>query len=470
MKLLQLSILPAFLLLGCTDTNSQDTTIVDKNIIKRTVQSDKKIKIRKYFTEYKSKIAFMREPKGLSNDEIDIFILGKSFFRIPWVEAPSATTARDGLGPLFNANTCIHCHPGNGAGVAVNKDGTMTRSLLLRLSHKNPKDKELVKKIGFEPDSTYGAQLSKNGNHDVVAEGEAVVNYEMIDGVYPDGSKYTLRKPSYSVINKGYGEFDEDTVLAPRIGSALVGLGQLELIPEKDILAYQDIDDKDGDGISGKANYSFDPESNTTKLGRFTWKASATTVKHQSAGAAHNDMGLTNPLFPMHNCSKKQKACMEEAKKGRFEFELPAQRLDAIDYYISNLAIPKQRKPEKHLEGAKLFKSLNCTSCHVESYKTVSGLEIKPYSDLLLHDMGKELADGRSEFLASGSEWRTPPMWGIGLYEKVSGEANYLHDGRAKSIAEAILWHGGEAEQSKKDFMALDKNSREKVLHFLNSI
>jgi len=470
MKLLQLSILPAFLLLGCTDTNSQDTTIVDKNIIKRTVQSDKKIKIRKYFTEYKSKMAFMREPKGLSNDEIDIFILGKSFFRIPWVEAPSATTARDGLGPLFNANTCIHCHPGNGAGVAVNKDGTMTRSLLLRLSHKNPKDKELVKKIGFEPDSTYGAQLSKNGNHDVVAEGEAVVNYEMIDGVYPDGSKYTLRKPSYSVINKGYGEFDEDTVLAPRIGSALVGLGQLELIPEKDILAYQDIDDKDGDGISGKANYSFDPESNTTKLGRFTWKASATTVKHQSAGAAHNDMGLTNPLFPMHNCSKKQKACMEEAKKGRFEFELPAQRLDAIDYYISNLAIPKQRKPEKHLEGAKLFKSLNCTSCHVESYKTVSGLEIKPYSDLLLHDMGKELADGRSEFLASGSEWRTPPMWGIGLYEKVSGEANYLHDGRAKSIAEAILWHGGEAEQSKKDFMALDKNSREKVLHFLNSI
>lgn len=463
MKLSYLSILPALLLLGCTDTNSQDTTIVEKNTIKKT-------KIRKYFTEYKNKMAFMREPKGLSNDEIDIFILGKSFFSIPWVEAPSATTARDGLGPLFNANTCIHCHPGNGAGVAVNKDGTMTRSLLLRLSHKNPKDKELVKKIGFEPDSTYGAQLSKNGNHNVVAEGEPIVKYEIIEGQYPDGSKYSLRKPSYSVINKGYGEFDEDTILAPRIGSALIGLGQLGLISEKDILAYQDIDDKNGDGISGKANYVFDPETNSTKLGRFTWKASAGTVKHQSAGAAHNDMGLTNPLFPMHNCTKKQEICLKEAEKGKFEFDLPALRLDAITYYLSNLAIPKQRETEKHFEGAKLFKTLNCTACHVESYKTASGIEIRPYSDLLLHDMGEALADGRSEFLANGSEWRTPPMWGIGLYEKVSGEANYLHDGRARSIEEAILWHGGEAEASKKEFMHLDKNSRQKVLEFLNLI
>ena len=470
MKRLHLSILPALLLLGCTDTKNKNTTTTEHNSIKKATVSEKKTKIRKYFTECKSKMAFMREPKGLSNDEIDIFILGKSFFRIPWVEAPSATTARDGLGPLFNANTCMHCHPGNGAGVAVNKDGSMTRSLLLRLSHKEPKDAALIKKIGFEPDSTYGAQLSKNGNHDVVAEGEPVVKYENIEGEYPDGTAYTLRKPTYSVINKGYGAFDEDTILAPRIGSALIGLGQLELISEKDILAHQDIEDKDGDGISGKANYAFDPETNSTKLGRFTWKASATTVKHQTAGAAHNDMGLTNPLFPMHNCTKKQESCLKEAEKGRFEFELPAQRLDAIDYYLSNLAIPKQRDPEKHTEGAKLFKSLNCTACHVERYKTASGITIKPYSDLLLHDMGEALADGRSEFLASGSEWRTPPMWGIGLYKKVSGEANYLHDGRARNIEEAILWHGGEAEQSKKDFMALGKISRQKVLDFLKSI
>lgn len=470
MKLIHMGLLSALLLSGCSEKNTKNENTTDHNVSTQVEKSAKKTKIRKYFTECNSKMAFMREQKGLNNDEIDQFILGKSFFRIPWVEAPSATTARDGLGPLFNANTCMHCHPGNGAGVAVNKDGTMTRSLLLRLSHKNPKDIKLLKKVGFEPDSTYGAQLSKNGNHNVVAEGEPVVSYEELKGQYPDGTSYTLRKPTYSVINKGYGEFDEDTVLAPRIGSALIGLGQLELISEKDILAYQDIDDKDGDGISGKANYAFDPETNSTKLGRFTWKASATTVKHQSAGAAHNDMGLTNPLFPVHNCTKKQAACMEESEKGRFDFELPAQRLDAIAYYLSNLAIPKQRKTEKHLDGSKLFRSLSCTSCHVASYKTASGIEIKPYSDLLLHDMGDGLADGRSEFLASGSEWRTAPMWGMGLYEKVSGEANYLHDGRARNIEEAILWHGGEAEKSKKAFMALDKSAREKVLDFLKSI
>lgn len=466
MKLLHLSILSALLLSGCTDQNSQNTNTTEINSSKNTTKE----KTRKYFIECKSKMAFMRKPKGLSNDEIDQFILGKSFFRIPWVEAPSATTARDGLGPLFNANTCMHCHPGNGTGVAVNKDGTMTRSLLLRLSRKDSNNTELLKKVGFEPDSTYGAQLSKNGNQKVIAEGEPVVSYEILKGKYPDGITYTLRKPSYSVIHKGYGEFDEDTVLAPRIGSALIGLGQLELISEKDILAYQDIDDKDGNGISGKANYAFDPETNTTKLGRFTWKASATTVKHQSAGAAHNDMGLTTPLFPVHNCTKKQTACIEESKKGRFDLELPAQRLDAIAYYLSNLAIPKQREPEKHLEGAKLFKSIGCISCHVESYKTASGIEIKPYSDLLLHDMGEGLADGRSEFLANGKEWRTAPMWGIGLYDKVSGEANFLHDGRARSIEEAILWHGGEAEKSKNEFMALDKILREKILLFLKSI
>lgn len=464
--LLHLSILTVLILAGCSDKKVQDHTSTKKS----TAEKSTKTKSRKYFTECKSKMAFMRKAKGLSNDEIDQFVLGKSFFRIPWVEAPSATTARDGLGPLFNANTCMHCHPGNGAGIAVNKDGSMSRSLLLRLSHKNPKDTASLKKAGFEPDSTYGAQLSKHGNHYVIAEGTSVVAYEKIEGSYPDGSKYSLRKPSYSVINKGYGEFDEDTILAPRIGSALIGLGQLELISEKDILAFQDIDDKNGDGISGKANYAFDPETNSTKLGRFTWKASATTVKHQSAGAAHNDMGLTNPLFPMHNCTKKQKACMEESQKGKFEFELPAKRLNAIAFYLSNLAIPKQRKAEEHLEGAEIFKTINCTACHVESYTTASSIEIKPYSDLLLHDMGEELADGRSEFLASGSEWRTAPMWGIGLYEKVSGEANYLHDGRARSLEEAILWHGGEAEESKKEFMALDKNSREKVLYFLNSI
>ena len=464
MKLINLTLLAAFLAVGCNNSNNETDTS------KPTSQSQEATQNKNYFTECNSSMAFMRPVSGMSHEERDLFILGKSFYRIPWVEAPSATTARDGLGPLFNANTCMHCHPKNGAGVAINSDGSMTRSLLLRLSHRNSTNQELIKTVGFEPDSTYGAQLSLNGNADVPAEGLPKVIYQEINGTYPDGTPYSLRKPSYRVENLGYGAMDSKTIIAPRIGSALIGLGQLELIDEKDILANEDIEDRNSDGISGKANYAFDPETNTTKLGRFTWKASAVSVKHQSAAAAHNDMGLSNPLFPQHNCTSKQKSCLEEAKKGRHAFDLPQERLSAITYYLSNLAIPKQRQSKKHQEGARLFAALNCTACHIPSFKTAAGITIHPYSDLLLHDMGEGLADGRSEFLATGSEWRTAPLWGIGLYEKVSGEANYLHDGRARSIEEAILWHGGEAEQSKKDFMQLDKNSREKVLNFLKSI
>jgi len=427
-----------------------------------------------YFTQVNDKQAFMQTRKGLSYEAQDKLVMGKSFFTIPWVEGPASTTARDGLGPLFSANTCIHCHPHNGAGVAVNEDGTIRRSLLLRLSHGKSDNTTLKKTVGFEPDSTYGAQLSRHGNAKVKAEGEAHVVYIERKGSYPDGSTYSLRHPSYSVTHKMYGDFDKETVLTPRIGPALVGLGALEEIAEEDILRYEDVEDKNGDGISGKANYVFNPESNETELGRFTWKASAATVKQQTAGAAHNDMGLSNPLFPFANCTSKQKECLEADKfgrsKGKYLLDMPEHRLDAVAFYVSHLAIPKQRESYKHKEGKKLFETLNCTACHVPSHKTTSGVTIEPYTDLLVHDMGQALADGRSEFLASGFEWRTAPLWSIGLYDKVSGQANYLHDGRARNIEEAILWHGGEAQQSKEAFMALTQQEREKVLAFLKSI
>ncbi len=428
-----------------------------------------------YFLEINTKKSFSKPIKGLSNEEETLFFVGRSFFKIPWVEAPASTTARDGLGPLFSANTCKHCHPNNGAGIAINTDGSMGRSLLFRLSHKSSTSEPftpstLLDKMGFEPDSTYGAQLSKHGNQKVKAEGMPKISYERIQGQYLDGTSYELRKPTYSIENLGYGALDKETIVVARIGSALIGLGLLERISQKDILAHQDINDSDRDGISGKANYAYSPELNKTVLGRFTWKASATSVKHQSAAAAHNDMGLSNPLFPTDNCTDKQVECLKEAKKETKGFDLPAHRLSAIDFYLSHLAIPKQREHQQHIEGKKLFEKLNCTACHVPEFTTSDGIKIQPYSDLLLHDMGEALADGRTEFLANGREWRTAPMWGIGLYETVSGEANYLHDGRARNIEEAILWHGGEAEKSKNDFMALDKKSRQKVIEFLNSI
>ena len=448
--------LVALLATGCTEESS-------KQNIKNNNDSDY------YLTESKTPKAFSKPIAHLSSEEEKFFYVGRSFFKIPWVEAPSATTARDGLGPLFSANTCMNCHPKNGAGVAL-KNGIMSRSLLLRLSHKTSNNQDFLEKIGFEPDSTYGAQLSRNGNQKVSAEGVPMVKYEKVKGNYPDGTPFELRNPTYSIKDLGYGALDNETIIAPRIGSALIGLGLLERIPQKSLLQYEDVNDSNGDGISGKANYAYSPETNSTVLGRFTWKASASSVKHQSAAAAHNDMGLSSPLFPSHNCTEKQKECLASAKRARFDFDLPQERLDAITFYLKHLAVPKQMESQKHQEGAKTFEALNCTACHVPSYTTSDGVEIYPYSDLLLHDMGEALADGRSEFLATGSEWRTPPIWGMGLYSKVSGEANFLHDGRARSIEEAILWHGGEALKSKKKFMALDKKSREKVINFLNSI
>ncbi|CAA6814387.1 MAG: Probable thiol oxidoreductase with 2 cytochrome c heme-binding sites [uncultured Sulfurovum sp.] len=463
MKTFPFALLTLFLITACSEKPSEQA------------QSKEKISPHSFFTSNHSRNAFSVPMKHLNNAEEDLFILGKSFFSIPWVESPASTTARDGLGPLFSANTCKHCHPRNGAGLALTQNNEMSRSLLLRFSHKTSTNQMLLNKNGFEPDSMYGSQLSQNGNHNVPAEGIPNVRYTEIIGHYADGESYLLRKPTYVINNLNYGALDSQTVVAPRIGSALIGLGLLENISEKDILKYQDIKDTNNDGISGKANYAFDPESNRTKLGRFTWKASATSVKHQSAAAAHNDMGLSNPLFPLHNCSEKQLACLKEAQNEEQTFDLPQKRLDAITFYLSHLAIPKPREViqenvQSYKKGKSLFTALNCISCHVADYTTVKAVTISPYSDLLLHDMGEGLADGRSEFLANGSEWRTAPLWGIGLYQRVSGEANFLHDGRARSIEEAILWHGGEAQKSKEQFMQLSKKERQSLRLFLETI
>jgi len=411
------------------------------------------------------------QTQKLSNEEEDIHILGKSFFRIPWVEAPSATTARDGLGPLFSANTCMHCHPGNGAGVPTNKNGEVTRSLVMRLSIPNIRNlnNTLVMKNGFIPEPTYGGQFSLNGTSDTPYEGSIKVSYSDIKGKYLDGENYTLQNPTYTLSDFQYGPLHKDTNIAPHIGLALVGLGAIEMINEKDILVKEDIKDSDSDGISGKANWVYNPETNATELGRFTWKAASATVKHQSANAAHNDMGLSNPLFPQHNCTDKQEEC-QKAIQGIHDFDLPMERLDAITFYLQTLKIPTQRKSKNFEKGKKIFSDLGCVKCHTPSYKIADGNTIYPYSDLLHHDMGDALSDGHTMFKATANEFRTPPLWGVGLYEKVSGYTALLHDGRARSIEEAILWHGGEASSQKEDFKALSKDKRDSLVEFIKGI
>jgi len=417
-------------------------------------------------TPYSNHKAFSQRAFEMDHDTQDREALGRSFFTIPWVEAPSATTARDGLGPLFSANTCVHCHPNMGAGAPLNADGSMRRSLVLRLSH--------MDKI----DPIYGTQLNVHGVFGVTPEGTPKVSYQTKTITYPDGKRVDLRVPSYHVEDLGYGEMAKETMLAPHIAQPLIGLGLLEAIKEADILANVDAQDKNHDGISGRANYPIDPSTHEKALGRFAWKADAVSVKAQSAGAFINDMGITTPLYPNETCTDAQEACLNSTR-GEDAFDAPENILDAVAFFVQTRAVPAQRTPNgtNVLKGYEAFNEANCAACHTPTFTTgnheiaaFSNKTIHPFTDLLLHDMGEDLSDHRPSYDATGREWRTAPLWGVGLRATISGEAFYLHDGRARTLEEAILWHGGEALSAKERFMSFPQEKREHLLAFLRSL
>ena len=426
-----------------------------------------------YLSQKKDKSLLLKPIEGLSDEAYDQFILGRSFFTIPWVESPSATTARDGLGPLFNSNTCVSCHPRNGRGTLYNKKGNIARSLVVRLSvpSSNSKaDQEILAKIGFIPEPTYGAQVSINGVHGVKFEAKPNIIFTEKKVVLNDGEVVTLLKPNYSLINKNYGELAKNTALTFRMAPSLNGLGLLEQIPNKDILANVDEFDKDKDGISGRANWVYSPLTSNIELGKYTWKASSASVIEQIAGAANNDMGLSTSFFKNENCTKTQIEC-NEAPKSRDEIDLTDLRLAAIDFYIKNIKTYKAKENKAFKDGLEIFENIGCVKCHSNNFTTNMGVKISPYTDLLLHDMGDELSDGRSEFKARKNEWRTAPLWGLALHEKITAKKpRLLHDGRARNFQEAILWHGGESQNVKVAYMNLAKKQREKLLKFLGEI
>jgi len=413
--------------------------------------------------------SFTQAQPGLSNEEVDEFILGKSFFRIPWVEAPSATTARDGLGPLFSANTCVNCHAKNGRGKVFDTNNIIDRSHVIRLSipsNGTDEHRRMIAKTGFIPEPNYGTQISINGVPGVPFEAKPWVYYSTKDIHYPDGVVVTLQQPTIELKNLGYGDLHPNTIVSARIAPALVGLGLLEQITDAQILANEDINDVNHDGISGKANRVWSSQTKQMEIGRYTWKASVPTLKHQSANAAINDMGLTSSIHEKQTCTPIQTQCIDVSQND--EQELTTQRLDAISYYLTHLKLPNSNLTQH--EGKRLFSEIGCAKCHVPSYVLPNG-RIHPYSDFLLHDMGSGLADSRSEFDALGNEWRTPPLWKLGRVALIlKDNKNFLHDGRAHNLEQAILWHGGEAEKSKTLFMNLPISGRGKILQFLNEI
>lgn len=417
--------------------------------------------------------AFAQPAPGLDRRQELLFFVGNSFFNQNWVTAPASTTARDGLGPLFNSRSCAGCHFKDGRGRPPEFYGEAPTGFLVRLSvpGTNLHSESL-------PDPTYGGQLQDLAVLDVPAEGGVEITYTEIPGTFADGQPYSLRHPTYTFKDLAYGETHPEVMISPRVGNQMIGLGLLEAVPEDTILSLADPTDADGDGISGRPNYVWDHFNTRTALGRFGWKANQPHLLQQVSGAFLGDIGITTDLFSVENCSDTQTECRNVTPGG--QPEIAADDLLKVVLYSSSLAVPARRnwKDETVLKGKMLFQQTNCNACHTPRLETgvhptipaLSHQIIRPYTDLLLHDMGENLADGRPDLQATGNEWRTPPLWGIGLFETVNGHTTYLHDGRARNLTEAVLWHGGEAEASKNKFLEMNREERDALIEFLKSL
>ena len=410
---------------------------------------------------------------NLTNPERRVFEVGDSFFTQNWVTAPASTEARDGLGPTFNAQSCSSCHTLDGRAKPPDHAEDPERGLLFRLSIPGV-DPETGSPVG---DPAYGGQLQDRGILTVPPEGRFAITYRELPGTYEDGTPYTLLQPQYSFSDLAFGPLHPEVMISPRIAPSVFGMGLLEAIPEVDIVALADPDDSDGDGISGRTNMVWNVRDGEPRLGRFGWKANVPTVEQQIAGAFHGDIGITSPLFGEENCPAGQIDCQSALNGGTPE--IGDERLGKVVFYQQTLAVPAMRDVDdpQVRRGAGLFLEAGCAACHTPSHTTgnhavsaVSGQVIFPYTDMLLHDMGEGLADGRPDFLADGREWRTPPLWSIGLIENVNNHTRLLHDGRARNIAEAILWHGGEGLEAREEFRKMSREDREALLRFLESL
>ncbi|TFB45071.1 di-heme oxidoredictase family protein [Pseudomonas sp. F01002] len=411
------------------------------------------------------------------------FSVGNSFFRNPWVIAPSTTTARDGLGPLFNTNACQGCHIKDGRGHPPTPDAQNAVSMLVRLSIPDtPAYANVIKQLGVVPEPVYGGQFQDMSVPGVVPEGKVRVDYTPVPIRFKDGTEVELRKPTLQITQLGYGPMHPDTRFSARVAPPMIGLGLLEAIPDEAILANAEAQAKDKNGIAGRPNRVWDDAQQKTVLGRFGWKAGQPNLNQQNVHAFSGDMGLTTSLRPIDDCTDAQTAC-KQAPNGNGpdgEPEVSDNILRLVLFYSRNLAVPARRDvsaPEV-LAGKTLFFQAGCQSCHTPKYTTAANAAepelanqvIRPYSDLLLHDMGDGLADNRSEFQASGRDWRTPPLWGIGLTQAVSGHTQFLHDGRARNLLEAVLWHGGEATAAQQQVLSFNAEQRAALLAFLNSL
>lgn len=419
--------------------------------------------------------------------ELD-FKLGNGLFRKLWVSSPSSTLASDGLGPIYNARSCQRCHLKDGRGHPPEGPDDSAVSMLVRISV--PGNGEFIQGeiqdyLDTLPEPTYGEQIQDFGIPGHGSEARVVIRYDETTVPLSGGQSVSLRAPLLSLEDPGYGPLDPDLMLSARIAPQMIGLGLLDAIPVADILANADPDDVDGDGVSGRAQIVLSQVSGKPMLGRFGLKAGQPSILEQSAAAFHGDIGISTSLHPdgYGDCTKAQGAC-RAAPDGNTDIhdnaEISDEALDLVAFYASNLGVPARRDvaDREVLRGKQVFHDTGCIACHTPKFVThrlddqpeQSFQLIWPYTDMLLHDMGEGLADNRPEARATGREWRTPPLWGIGLTQQVSGHSFFLHDGRARSLLEAVLWHGGEAEPAKNRVIDMPPPDRDALIRFLESL
>lgn len=411
--------------------------------------------------------AFELPAPNLDGARLDKHLAGDVAFGDSFVTAPAPVFS--GLGPIFNNNACDRCHPKNGRGRPP-REGEKPSSMFLRVSL--PGTDPITGGPLAVPGM--GTQLQHRANFGVPPEGDVVMSEEFSDGVFGDGEAFELRRLHFQIENPVQPL--PDTVLtSPRTAIPVFGRGLLEAIDEDTILGFADEDDADGDGISGRPNRVWDMVQQQTALGRFGWKANNPNLLQQAFTAYNQDMGVTNPFLP-------QESAFGQIQDDGFadDPEIDLETVDVATFYVQTLAVPARRNLDdpQVQHGEDLFHEAQCTGCHIPTFRTgvlagvpeVSNQTIHPYTDLLLHDMGDGLADGRPDFLATGREWRTPPLWGIGLTLRAQGHTFFLHDGRARNLTEAILWHGGEAEAAREAFRLMPVNEREALLAFLESL
>ena len=414
-----------------------------------------------------SSSSFSSPIPGLNQRDSRVHDLGDQFFEQPFVSAPAPRFG--GLGPIYNNTACTNCHHNDGFGQPT--FGQVGSSLLMRISIPGADPHG-----GPNPAPGFGGQVQNVALIGVKPEATVELSYSEQAFTFSDGETASLRTPTYTLTNP-YIALPAGYMTSPRLGPPVFGLGLLELIPESTIVGFADPHDANGDGIKGHPNYVYNPQTKRTELGRFGLKCNTSTLLVQVATAFQQDMGLTSYIQPHKSVyGQEQMASIADTTVP----DLADSMVDFVTFYVRTLSVPARRNVTDPTvkRGEAIFSQIQCASCHIPTMYTgtcvqlpaLSNQRIHPYTDLLVHDMGPGLADNRPDYLAGGSEWRTSPLWGRGMFEQTNGIPYFLHDGRARTLTEAILWHGGEAKNSHDKFTQLSKTDRSALIAFLQSL